>query len=420
MFSVGVISWRNLCVSTLSQKRFVHDLIIRQRTGKPIIKHGAGGRSSDVTLLVNLVGDKIQISTGLMFDGLTSNNVAARQGTQVVVPYRDEDSKRHLKVCGDLGQVVPLEFDLRNEKNIEEAVRHSDIVYNLIGRDHETRNFTFEKVHVEGAARIARISRELGVSRFVHVSALNADKNSSSKFYRTKALGEEAVRKEFPEATLVRPSTIYGQEDRFLTRYASTKYEYIVNGGRSKVRPVHVFDVALALERMFKDESTTGETYELYGPREYTFEQVFDLIDELIDNRRLRFNIPKPIALAVTKAFYLPFLLTISSEDIERLFISDKITPGVKTFEDLGIRPLSLEMNSLGILRRFRNAKSYDQPLGYGRPIEKKKASTHGKRVFLSNTLIVNQTSDGDVELFIYNIVAKAISEELYMFIRFN
>ncbi|CAG8539280.1 48_t:CDS:2 [Dentiscutata erythropus] len=363
MFSV---SRRNLCVSTLSQKRFAHDLIIRQRTGKPIIKYGAGGRSSVSGHIATVFG-----CTGFLGRYIVSK--LARQGTQVVVPYRDEDSKRHLKVCGDLGQVVPLEFDLRNEKNIEEAVRHSDIVYNLIGRDHETRNFSFEKVHVEGAAKIARISRELGVSRFVHVSALNADKNSPSKFYRTKALGEEAVRKEFPGATIVRPSAIYGQEDRFLTRYASTKYEYILNGGRSKVRPVHVFDVALALERMFKDESTTGETYELYGPREYTFEQVLDLIDELIDNRRLRFNIPKPIALAVTKAFYLPFLLTISPEDIERLFISDKITLGAKTFEDLGIRPLSLEMNSLGVLRRFRTPKAYDQPLGYSRPIEKNK-----------------------------------------------
>ncbi|KAF0550659.1 putative NADH2 dehydrogenase 40K chain [Gigaspora margarita] len=367
MFSVGVISSRNLCIPKLSQKRFAHDLLIRQRTGKPIVKYGAGGRSSVSGHIATVFG-----CTGFLGRYIVSK--LARQGTQVIVPYRDEDSKRHLKVCGDLGQVIPLEFDLRNEKNIEEAVKHSDIVYNLIGRDYDTRNFSLEKVHVEGAARIAKISRELGVDRFVHVSALNADKNSSSKFYRSKALGEEAVKKEFPDATIVRPSTIFGQEDRFLTRYASTKYGYIVNGGRTKVRPVHVFDVALALERMQKDESAIGETYELYGPREYHFEQVLDLIDELIDRRRLRFNIPKPIALAFTKAFNLPFLLTISPEEIEKLYVDDKITPEAKTFENLGIRPLSLEMNSLGIVRRFRNARSYDQPLGYGRPIEKSKA----------------------------------------------
>ncbi|CAG8583985.1 6764_t:CDS:2, partial [Cetraspora pellucida] len=357
MFSVSVISCRNLWIPTLSQKRFAHDLVIRQRTGKPIIKYGSVGRSSVSGHIATVFG-----CTGFVGRYIVSK--LARQGTQVVVPYRDEDSKRHLKVCGDLGQVVPME-----------AVRHSDIVYNLIGRDHETRNFTFEKVHVEGAARIAKISRELGVSRFVHVSALNADKYSPSKFFRSKALGEVAVKKEFPEATIVRPSTIYGQEDRFLTRYASTKYEYMLNYGQTKVRPVHVFDVALALERMLKDESTIGKTYELYGPREFTYEEVFDLIGELIENRRYRLNIPKPIALAVTKAFNLPFLLTISPEDIERLFISDTITPGAKTFEDLGIRPLSLETNSLGIVRRFRSSKAYSRPLVKG--FERKTKEIH-------------------------------------------
>ncbi|CAG8788720.1 11822_t:CDS:2, partial [Racocetra persica] len=155
--------------------QFAHDLVIRQRTGKPVVKYGAEGR--------------------------------------------------HLKVCGDLGQVVSMEFDLRNEKNIEEAVRHSDIVYNLIGRDHETRNFTFEQVHVEGAARIAKISREAGVS------ALNANKNPPSKFFSSKVL-----------------------------------------------------DVAQALKRMLKDELTTGETYELFGPREFTCEEVYDLIRDLTEN----------------------------------------------------------------------------------------------------------------------------------------
>ncbi|CAG8746038.1 14031_t:CDS:10, partial [Racocetra persica] len=361
---VGVISCRNLWVPTLSQKRFAHDLVIRQRTGKPVVKYGAEGRSSVSGHIATVFG-----CTGFLGRYIVSK--LARQGTQIIVPYRDEDSKRHLKVCGDLGQVVSMEFDLRNEKNIEEAVRHSDIVYNLIGRDHETRNFTFEQVHVEGAARIAKISREADVARFVHVSALNADKNSPSKFFRSKALGEIAVKKEFPEATIVRPSTMYGHEDRFLTRYAETKYEYILNYGQTKVRPVHVLDVAQALERMLKDESTTGETYELFGPREFTYEEVYDLIRDLTENRRYRFYIPKPLALAVTKAFNLPFLLTISPENIERSFISDKITPGAKTFEDLGIRPLGLEMNSLGIVRRFRSSKVYDRPLEKGLALEK-------------------------------------------------
>jgi NADH dehydrogenase (ubiquinone) 1 alpha subcomplex subunit 9 len=117
-------------------------------------------------------------------------------------------------------------------------MRHSDIVYNLVGRDYETkfvkfrvlsttlayrslRNFSYDAVHVDAPARIARIAKSLNVSRFVHVSHLNAAVDSTSRFYATKALGEEAVRKEFPDATIVRPGALFGYEDKLLNNIAS-------------------------------------------------------------------------------------------------------------------------------------------------------------------------------------------------------
>ena len=136
---------------------------------------------------------------------------------------------------GDLGQIVPLELDIRNPQQIAEAVRHSDIVYNLIGRDHETkcvsfthsyrssncrRNFDFTSVNKTGAADIARISAESGVPRLVHVSHINAAADSTSKFYRTKKEGEDAVRAAFPSAIIARPSQMYGPEDKFLNSMA--------------------------------------------------------------------------------------------------------------------------------------------------------------------------------------------------------
>jgi NADH dehydrogenase (ubiquinone) 1 alpha subcomplex subunit 9 len=113
-------------------------------------------------------------------------------------------------------------------------------VYNLVGRDYETkhvffflhlaisfcnavltlsphRNFTFGDVHVEGAGRIAKVTASAGVPRLVHVSHLNASPISTSRFYRSKAAGETAVREAFPAATIVRPGPIFGHEDKFLT-----------------------------------------------------------------------------------------------------------------------------------------------------------------------------------------------------------
>ncbi|KAI9804152.1 MAG: NADH-ubiquinone oxidoreductase 40 kDa subunit [Sarcosagium campestre] len=129
-------------------------------------------------------------------------------------------AKRHLKVTGDLGRVVFMEFDLRNTQSIEESVRHSDVVYNLIGRDYPTKNFDYSDVHVEGVERIAEAVAKYDVDRFIHVSSYNANKASPSEFFKTKGQGEEVARSIFPETTIVRPAPMFGFEDRLLHRLA--------------------------------------------------------------------------------------------------------------------------------------------------------------------------------------------------------
>ncbi|CAG8482640.1 5489_t:CDS:2 [Paraglomus occultum] len=287
----------------------------------------------------------------------------AKHGTQVVIPYRDEDAKRFLKVTGDLGQIVSLEFDARNEQNIIEAVRHSDIVYNLIGRAYETKNFKYSQVHVDVAGRIAAICREQGVSRLVHVSALNADVNSPSEFLKTKALGEKVVKAAFPDVTIVRPGWLYGIDDKFLNRMGMTEgYQFLINRGQTRVRPVHVEDVARALEKMEGDESTVGQTYELFGSQEYTFGEVHDIVDSLIKRRTVRINVPTRIALRFTKLLSLLPWPYISPDEIIRMGISDQISPGAKTFEDLGIAPKDLEASALTVVRRYRQNSWFDAP----------------------------------------------------------
>ena len=103
-----------------------------------------------------------------------------------MVPYRDDMGKRHLKVTGDLGRVSFMEFDLRNTQSIEESVRHSDMVFNLIGKNYPTKNFSLFDVNVEGVERIAEACAKYDVDRFIHVSSYNADPNSPSEFFRAK------------------------------------------------------------------------------------------------------------------------------------------------------------------------------------------------------------------------------------------
>ena len=168
---------RTSSVAALQRRSLSSDVMIT-RTGKPIIRH-AGGRSSLGGYTATVFG-----ATGFL--GRYIVNRLARKGCQVVVPYREEMSKRHLKPTGDLGRVVFMEWDARNTQSIEESVRHSDIVFNLVGRNYPTKRFSLMEANVESTERIAEAVAKYDIDRFIHVSSYNADENSPSEFFRAK------------------------------------------------------------------------------------------------------------------------------------------------------------------------------------------------------------------------------------------
>ncbi|KAI7825148.1 hypothetical protein BC939DRAFT_448862 [Gamsiella multidivaricata] len=352
-------------VAGLAQKRFAHDLIVSPKTGRTIIRTGGGGRSSSNGHVITVFG-----CTGFL--GRYLINRLAREGAHIIVPYRDEDDMRHLKVMGDLGKIVPMEIHLRNKDSLEAAIRHSDTVYNLLGRDYETKNFTFSDVHVEAAGVLAELAQKHDIDRFIQMSSMNADIDSSSKFLRTKAEGEQVVRSIFPSATIVRPSFMYGQEDRFLARLAMSRGLSVrINGGKTKVRPVNVSDVASAMHQMLDGSNTVGETFELVGDQEYTYAELLDFIKETTNLDIGEINVPKPIATLMAKAMNLLPWQTLGADEIERMMIDDALT-GVKTFNDLDIQPTSLEITGIQYLRRFRTNLYNDEPLKKG-VVNKKK-----------------------------------------------
>ncbi|KAI8870070.1 NAD(P)-binding protein [Ramicandelaber brevisporus] len=346
--------------SAQQQKRWVHGVKIVPKTLKPAVSAGAGGRSS-------LSGHTATVFGCTGFLGRYIVNRLARRGTNVVIPFRgEEDNKRHLKQMGDLGQVVPLEFDIRNEDQIAEVVRHSDIVYNLIGANYPTKNFTFESVHVAGAKRIAEISQACGVARLVHVSALGANPQSTSEFLKTKAIGEQVVREAFPDATIVRPAVIYGHEDNFLQWYANFKnLLFTVRGADALMRPVCVSDVAYALDQMMYSDATVGKTVELFGNEQFKQSEVIDLVSKMLRQKVFTMALPKDVyKYGANLLQYSPYR-HLSPDEVERLTIDALPSgeQGVLTFQELGITPRALEPNLLQYIRHRRNADNYHEPM---------------------------------------------------------
>jgi NADH dehydrogenase (ubiquinone) 1 alpha subcomplex subunit 9 len=195
-------------------------------------------------------------------------------------------------------------------------------------------------VHVEGTHRIANAVAKYDIDRFIHVSSHSAHPDSPSEFYKTKYYSERIAREIFPETTIVRPAPMFGFEDRLLHRLASATNVITSNHMNERFRPVHVIDVGQALEKIGLDDSTAGETFELFGPKEYSMKEISELVDREIIKKRRHINVPKAILAPAMGLLNRVLWWIISSKDqVEREFIDQFIDKNAKTFADLGIEP---------------------------------------------------------------------------------
>ena len=220
----------------------------------------------------------------------------AQQGYRIRSASRRPDLAGHLQPMGGVGQIQPVQANLRYPESIAAALAGCDAVVNLVGLLVKSGPQTFDAIHVEGARRIAAAAREAGVARLVHVSAIGADAKSPGNYGRTKAAGEAAVLAEFPGAVILRPSIIFGPEDAFFNRFADLARKApllpLVGGGRTRFQPVYVGDVAAAVAAACTGQARAGAVYELGGPEVMTFRQLLDRTQEWAGRNRAYLRLP--------------------------------------------------------------------------------------------------------------------------------
>jgi uncharacterized protein YbjT (DUF2867 family) len=289
----------------------------------------------------------------------------AQQGWRVRVAVRRPDQALFLKTCGSVGQVTPFIANIRDDRSVRAAVEGSDVVVNLVGILFQSGAQHFDTVQATGAGRVAAAAKAAGVKRLVHFSAIGADAQSASAYARSKAAGEAAVRQNFPGATILRPSIVFGPEDDFFNRFARlaqiSPILPLIGGGATKFQPVYVVDVAAAAMRVVEDDATAGKTYELGGPRVYSFRELLEIMLHEIGRRRCLVGLP--FGLATLQAAFLQLLPNpmLTVDQVRLLKRDNVVSNGVLTLKDLGVAATSLDVVLPTYLDRYRPRGHYSR-----------------------------------------------------------
>jgi uncharacterized protein YbjT (DUF2867 family) len=288
----------------------------------------------------------------------------AQRGFIVRVAVRDPEAALFLKPMGAVGQVVPLFASVMNEGTVNRAVAGAEIVVNLVGALTESRMASFQAVHTEGSERIARLAAAACVRRLVQISAIGADADSPSRYGSTKGKAEQAVLAAFPTATILRPSLVFGAEDRFFNRFAEiARISPVmpVISGDSRMQPVFVGDVADAVMAALASDASMGKTYELGGPRIWTFREILAFI--LKQTRRDRRLLDIPMGIARMQAHILQYVpgKPLTPDQLLMLSRDNVVSEGAPGLAELGITPTPVELVVPTYLSRY-------QPGGGRRP----------------------------------------------------
>jgi len=312
-------------------------------------------------------GALITVFGGSGFVGRHVVQALGRRGFRIRVAVRRPNEALFLKTSGNVGQIEPVQANIRDEASVARAVEGASAVINLVGILYESGKQSFNAVQAEGAERVARLARAAGVPVFVHLSSLAADAKAPSEYGRSKAAGEAAVLNHYPQAAILRPSAIFGAEDQLFNRFAALARlmpALPVVEGATQMQPVYVKDVAEAVARAVETTLADGKVCELGGPEVMTVRAIMELTLKQI--RRKRLMIPAPRFIALAKAYFLQLLPSplLTVDQVRSLssdtIVSDAANKEGRTLAGLGITPTAPQAILPSYLARFRKRGQFE------------------------------------------------------------
>jgi uncharacterized protein YbjT (DUF2867 family) len=298
-------------------------------------------------------------------------------GWRIRAAVRRPDLAAFLQPIGGVGQIQPVQANLRFPESIAAAIEGATAVINATGIKAQSGAQTYQAVHVEGARALTKAVLAARIPAYVHISGIGADSTSASPYIASKGLGEQATRETFPDAVIMRPSIVFGPEDDFFNRFGALACRLpvlpLLGGGRTRLQPVYVGDVGQAVAAALSGLAKPGETYELGGPRIMTLREAAELTLRSIDRRRLLIGLPlgpsrwiAALTELASKATFglFPKLLTTTRDQVD-LLASDNVVSAEaeaegRTLSALGVQPQAVEAMIPSYLTRFRRTGQYE------------------------------------------------------------
>lgn len=310
----------------------------------------------------------VTIFGGTGFLGRYIVNRLSKLGYIITIVTRAPNEAIFLKTSGNVGQVKFTEGSFSNLSNLKSLFNTSDIIINCVGILNEEGDQTFKKLHTDIPEKLAILAKKNGVKKFIHISSIGANPKSDSKYSKSKGIAEVKILKAFPEAIILRPSIVFGSEDQFFNLFSQISCIspiLPIVGGKTKFQPVYVDDIAKMVAGVLQMKAPNLKKnytiYELGGPEITSFHSLMVKMLSIIYRKKLIINLPFwlakamcPIILILYKLSFKKIPLLITEDSIKQLKNDNIVSKEYLSFQDLEIKPKSLDLILPSYLKRYR------------------------------------------------------------------
>ena len=277
---------------------------------------------------------------------------------RIKVATRSPYLKGYLRPLGNAGQVELVKTNIFNPEDIKKVLRNCDYVINLVGILYETRKQKFSQIHSDFPYLLCNLCNELQIKKLVHVSALGVSEKHSSKYIQSKLNGEKNIKNIFKSSVILRPSLVFGPEDKFFNTFAFyakiSPVIPLIGGGKTKFAPIYCVDVGKAIAKVLELKNKETKIYELGGPKNYSFRELMEILLNLIKKKRLFINIP--FNIAKFQSYFLQMLPNpvLTVDQVELLKYDNIVSGNHPALKDLGIEGKTIESVLPEYIYRFR------------------------------------------------------------------